>query len=200
MANVSKERIAEIEKLAKVSTRKIDGYTKDIEKIDVQIKELTAKKKSLTNSIVSERNATVLLNNIISQMENLNAEMSELLYIGLASKYGLPIEPTTVTVDNEKKERAERVFYLDGYKPWATEISIACGKNKQNAVMNRVYNYLRKNYGICFEQEEKEFYEANGRKPKKTKELMYWVEKTKPVHKGLTLTCTHTIVNEMYSK
>ena len=69
----------------------------------------------------------------------------------------------------------------------------------QNEVLSDAYALLRKEYGVVWEQEKKDFVSVNGRAPVSTLELEFWIESTKPAHENLlsgkidTLCHKHTV-------
>lgn len=66
-----------------------------------------------------------------------------------------------------------------------------------NEVLHKAYELLRKEYGVVWEQEKKEFYNINGRTPVSTLELQYWIETTKPTYKNLLTAKLDTLCHKV---
>lgn len=66
-----------------------------------------------------------------------------------------------------------------------------------NEVLHKAYELLRKEYGVVWEQEKKEFYDINGRTPVSTLELQYWIETTKPTYKNLLTAKLDTLCHKV---
>lgn len=66
-----------------------------------------------------------------------------------------------------------------------------------NEVLHKAYELLRKEYGVVWEQEKKEFYNINGRTPVSTLELQYWIETTKPTYKNLLTAKLDTLYHKV---
>ena len=85
------------------------------------------------------------------------------------------------------------------YSLWKSNLTKICNTAGKDVgkMLSHTYKYMTKNYGIVWDQEAREFKEANGYKPPSTTYLAYWLETTKPVHKNLTSAClTEVIKNE----
>lgn len=67
-----------------------------------------------------------------------------------------------------------------------------------NSAFSEAFRLLRNQYGVVWEQEKKEFFEANGRSPVSTLELEYWIETTKPSHKNLLVAKLDTLCHKDY--
>lgn len=74
-------------------------------------------------------------------------------------------------------------------------LSLSRKYKSTNDVLSEAYKQLRNQYGTVWEQEKKDFLEANGRGPISTMELEWWIER-KPVHKNMLL----NKLNDMYEK
>ena len=82
------------------------------------------------------------------------------------------------------------------YAVWKTELNDICHKAHKDIgkYLSLTYKYMTKNYGIVWDQEEKEYKEANGHKPYSTTQLAHWMETTKPAYHNLTSACLATVV------
>ena len=115
----------------------------------------------------------------------------------------------------EQRKKAVKARGKNGSKPKAvynpndpnTELSYAAWKAELNRICRRAgkdvgkmlsltYKYMTKNYGVVWDQEEREFKEANGYRPHSTTQLAHWMETTKPAYHNLTSACLATIVGE----
>ena len=84
------------------------------------------------------------------------------------------------------------------YSNWRHSIDKICfdaGKDV-GKMLSLTFKYMTKNYGIVWDQEAKEFAEANGHKPYSTSQLAHWFEHTKPAYKNLTVSCLETVIKE----
>lgn len=82
------------------------------------------------------------------------------------------------------------------YKVWTKNInSLLYGKDRSK-ILSDTYYYMNKKYGICWEQEQKDFAEANGRQSKNTMELIFWVESNNSAQRGLFESCLKTILEK----
>lgn len=96
--------------------------------------------------------------------------------------------PDVVTLDCSNNE----------YALWKGNLTSMCrdaGKDV-GKMLGLAYKYMTKNYGVVWEQEEKEFREANGYRPYSTTQLAFWIELTKPSYKNLVSSCLDTVLKE----
>ncbi len=105
------------------------------------------------------------LNNIESKLDKLQINMDEIQYLLSEMKSNLPksyemlypkkhtIKKKKVIIDNRTKWRREV------YRQIRILISKDCPYKKRSEVLHYIYNYMRKNYGIVWEQDIKEYKE-----------------------------------------
>jgi hypothetical protein len=94
----------------------------------------------------------------------------------------------------------------DDFRQWKKNVIRLANKvislNKEfkstDSVLSEAYRLLRNQYGVVWEQEKKEFLEANGRSPVSTLELQYWIEATKPQNKNLLIAKLDTLCHKDY--
>lgn len=92
----------------------------------------------------------------------------------------------------------------DEFRTWKTDIIRFANKvvsvnpkfKNTNAVLSEAYTLLRNQYGLVWEQEQKEFYEVHNRSPITTLELQFWIETTKPTYKNLLVAKLDTLCHK----
>lgn len=92
----------------------------------------------------------------------------------------------------------------DDFKAWKKKMSEAANKvlskhskyKSTNDVFHEAYKLLRKDYGVVWEQEQKEYYEQYGYSAPSTLSLQYWIETTKPEYKNLLIGKLNTLYGE----
>ena len=87
---------------------------------------------------------------------------------------------------------------LTAYSIWKSQLNKACREAGKDVgkMLSLTYKYMTKNYGIVWDQEMKDYYNAKGYRPHSTTQLAYWMENNKPACKNLTYDCLLTILKE----
>ena len=82
------------------------------------------------------------------------------------------------------------------YALWKSDLTKMCNAAGKDVgkMLSHTYKYMTKNYGVCWDQEAKDFKEANGYKPPSTTYLAYWLETSKPAYKNLTSACLSEVI------
>ena len=107
------------------------------------------------------------------------------------------VEATDVKEVKQVKPVVIEINYDNtAYKVWTKNInSLLYGKDRSK-ILSDTYYYMNKKYGICWEQEQKDFAEANGRQSKNTMELIFWAESNNSAQRGLFESCLKTILEK----
>lgn len=71
---------------------------------------------------------------------------------------------------------------------------------ERRAMLSKAYTRMRNQYGIVWEQVEKEYIQENGDRAKSTLRLAYFLELTGPQHRGLLSGCLHTVLQDAAQK
>lgn len=71
---------------------------------------------------------------------------------------------------------------------------------ERRAMLSKAYTRMRNQYGIVWEQVEKEYIQENGDRAKSTLRLAYFLELTGPQHRGLLSGCLHTVLQDAVKK
>jgi len=106
-------------------------------------------------------------------------------------KYGSRSEKT--------KSKIKKAVAISDYTKWRRGISEIC-KNAgvdEGKILSLTYKYITKNYGIVWEQLNKEFYQANKRKAMSTLEVAYALEQSSNVYTNLLEGCLDTVIKEV---
>lgn len=117
---------------------------------------------------------------------------------------------TAITVANDNKEMIRNINSLiadtvdDDFKTWKKKMSEAANKvlakhskyKSTNDVFHEAYALLRKDYGVVWEQEQKDYYNIHGYSAPSTLNLQYWIETTKPEYKNLLIGKLNTLYGE----
>ena len=82
-------------------------------------------------------------------------------------------------------ESAYRKYREGMHEPLVNIIRINPFYDSENAVLSAAYRELQGQYGLCYDQYRKEFYEDNRRKPRSMMELLYWMENKNPALKNI---------------
>lgn len=132
---------------------------------------------------------------IMKQIQKDNAELREML------KTTIDILMAREKVDVMQLGAITMELCDGGYKRFKKEASekantVISKKAKYkttNQVFSDVYQMLRAEYGVVWEQEKKEFVEVNGYPPASTLQLCYWIEANKPAYHNLFLSKLDTL-------
>ena len=84
------------------------------------------------------------------------------------------VETTPDNVDDFEKQFSN--FRKTIYDLCKKIIKVDKSYKNKSAVLSHAYTLLRNEYGICYDQYRKEFFDMNGRSPYNTMELVYWME------------------------
>ena len=100
-------------------------------------------------------------------------------------------------VSVKAKKQIKKANDISDYTKWRRNISAICKESgmDEGKLLSETYRYMTKNYGVCWEQLNKEFYQANGRKPMSTLEVAYSLEQNK-VYVKLLESCLDTVIKE----
>lgn len=71
---------------------------------------------------------------------------------------------------------------------------------ERRAMLSKAYTRMRNQYGIVWEQVEKEYIQENGDRAKSTLRLAYYLELTGPQHRGLLSGCLYTVLQDAAQK
>ena len=67
----------------------------------------------------------------------------------------------------------------------------------KNSILREAYERIRRDYGIVYEQEKKEFFEEMGRSATGTLELQWYIESVNPACRNLLISKLNSIYNEV---
>lgn len=153
-----------------------------------QHKEMLDKETSVNEQF--RENITRTMDALISMIENQSKLLNSILNI---SKLPQPVENDEVVVEENTEETPDN----SSFSTWKAEINnITSSASNRNKTLRDTYIYMNKNYGVCWSQERKDFYDENGRAPQNTLELIYWMETSgKGAYKNLFESCLHTIIS-----
>ena len=73
-------------------------------------------------------------------------------------------------------------------------------ETERRTMLSKAYTRMRNQYGIVWEQVEKEYIQENGDRAKSTLRLAYFLELTGPQHRGLLSGCLHTVLQDAAQK
>lgn len=105
------------------------------------------------------------------------------------------MEKKSVPVDETAIEVKDILDAANDFQNWKQGIyNIIGDRRAKNEILSETYNYMRKTYGIVWEQHEKEFYECFDRRPVSKLELIYWMEQENNVYKKVLQSCVETIM------
>ena len=96
------------------------------------------------------------------------------------------------------KSKIKKAIEISDYTKWRRNISEIC-KNAgvdEGKMLSLTYKYMTKNYGIVWEQLNKEFYQANNRRAMSTLEVAYALEQSSKVYTNLLVGCLDTVIKE----
>lgn len=101
-----------------------------------------------------------------------------------------------ISANTEKQIKV--VINESDYAKWKATLMETCRVASMDfgKSLNLVYKYMTKNYGICWDQEKKDFKVDNGYYPKSTTQLAFWLEQTRPAYKNLVSSCLDTVIKE----
>lgn len=71
---------------------------------------------------------------------------------------------------------------------------------ERGAMLSKAYTRMRNQYGIVWEQVEKEYIQENGDRAKSTLRLAYFLESTGPQYRGLLGGCLYTVLQDAAKK
>lgn len=98
----------------------------------------------------------------------------------------------SIQKDGSKHKNKSKLVSSD-FIAWKGKIhDILIGFDK-NQILNYAYNYMQKHYGICWEQEIKDYIALYNTKPKSSLELIYFMEKDNFVLKNLFEGCLDSV-------
>lgn len=105
-----------------------------------------------------------------------------------------------------KDDTVSKFQAISDYSEWQREINEMVTKiyndsvpgtfKDRNAVLNTTYKLLQSEYGTCWEQSRKEYREMNGRNPRNSMELEYFIEKSNPNCENLMIAKLNTLYKE----
>lgn len=99
-----------------------------------------------------------------------------------------------ISKDVSEYESAYRKYREGMHEPLVNIIRINPFYNSENAVLSAAYRELQGQYGLCYDQYRKEFYEDKRRKPRSMMELLFWMENTNPDLKNILRAKLDTIL------
>lgn len=165
-----------------------------------------------TTSIMEQPKTNDILNKFfdvqMKQIELQNKqiqEMSKIMNSMLDYLMNIPkISPMT-TLNSIEKIPGINMESVYGYEEWKREINKAADMivnldsdkyKTRNNVLSDAYRLLRKEYGIVWEQEKKEFYQKMDRSPVNTLELAWYIEQ-RPIYSNMLLAKLNNIYHEV---
>lgn len=181
--------------------------TSEVNNKETVVKEVKKETTNTSNSTTSEdliKLFTQFMNvqmQVIQEEHAANAEFRNVVRTLIENKFEKPIAKEPEVVVQLKKH----VDYEDWKKNINKRIDDIMEITKdfyksRTSVMKDMYDTLRKEYGIVWEQEAKEFYDAIGRSPVSTLELLWWLEDTRPTYEGLAEGKLDTMYNNAKEK
>lgn len=162
-----------------------------------QHKEMLDKEASVNEQF--RETMTKTMDTLLAMIENQNKLISNILSL---NKIPEPVkeiedktseEPVKIEVHDNVEPTQENVSYAT----WKSNINkLTSNVSNRNKILRDTYIYMNKNYGICWSQERKEFYDEYGRTPQNSLELIYWMETSgKGAYKNLFESCLNTIIS-----
>lgn len=97
------------------------------------------------------------------------------------------------------KMEIKKPIVISDYTKWRRNITDICRKSgiDEGKLLSQTYKYMTKNYGIVWEQSNKDFYQKNGRKPMSTLETAYSLEQSNKAYAKLLEGCLDTVIKSM---
>lgn len=107
-----------------------------------------------------------------------------------------PSKPVAVQpVIPEKKVATKKSEPVNEYKVWKDKIYGLISGYDKSKVLSETYKYMQRKYGVCWEQEEKDYIAKYEKKPSNTLSLIYWMEREKPsAYRNLFQSCLMTVL------
>lgn len=109
--------------------------------------------------------------------------------------------PSTIPEEGQDSDFMSFRVYSDQIHALLLEFGITNKMDaERRAMLSKAYTRMRNQYGIVWEQVEKEYIQENGDRAKSTLRLAYFLELTGPQHRGLLSGCLHTVLQDAARK
>ena len=109
--------------------------------------------------------------------------------------------PSTIPEEGQASDFMSFRVYSDQIHALLLEFGITNKMDaERRAMLSKAYTRMRNQYGIVWEQVEKEYIQENGDRAKSTLRLAYFLELTGPQHRGLLSGCLHTVLQDAAQK
>lgn len=109
--------------------------------------------------------------------------------------------PSTIPEEGQDSDFMSFRVYSDQIHALLLEFGITNKMDaERRAMLSKAYTRMRNQYGIVWEQVEKEYIQENGDRAKSTLRLAYYLELTGPQHRGLLSGCLHTVLQDAAQK
>ena len=109
--------------------------------------------------------------------------------------------PSTIPEEGQDSDFMSFRVYSDQIHALLLEFGITNKMDaERRAMLSKAYTRMRNQYGIVWEQVEKEYIQENGDRAKSTLRLAYFLELTGPQHRGLLSGCLHTVLQDAAQK
>lgn len=97
------------------------------------------------------------------------------------------------------KMEIKKPIIVSDYTKWRRNITDICKKSgiDEGKLLSQTYKYMTRNYGIVWEQANKDFYQKNGRKPMSTLETAYSLEQSNKAYAKLLEGCLDTVIKSI---
>lgn len=177
----------------------------DVSELEVVVNNTDANNTEFLNTIKAMFDAQVQTFNKIMDLQNqfiqnereANKELREIIKDMVAG----------VSIANDNKEAINNIQSIVkemndvDYSAWRKKIVEACNKvvaknakfKSTESVLSEAYKLLRKDYGLVWEQEKKDYYQATGDANASTLKIYYWIEQTKPQYTNMLMGKLNTI-------
>lgn len=109
--------------------------------------------------------------------------------------------PSTIPEEGQDSDFMSFRVYSDQIHALLLEFGITNKMDaERRAMLSKAYTRMRNQYGIVWEQVEKEYIQENGDRAKSTLRLAYYLELTGPQHRGLLSGCLYTVLQDAAQK